>query len=272
MVHVVCDVLAEDVSPVDVGVQLAVVAVLLVEAGEPLAGVGDVDAAVDGALHGTEHLGAGRGAGKAYVQAGVEGAPLVVVLNQEVVAVNLHLAGVHGVQLVLLQEPPCKQKTGAVSGGIVGEADLDSELGQLGGIGSADNKVTLQVSISNLTGDVLVGDPDNHTMLGGVVLVLVLDHKTLAGIVVGLALAAPAELDLEPLEVSLVLDDFDVHHLDGVSLRRARISDDLEKNGPGSKIDLVTAYGGESNHVSTLVPLILAASEGLGAIIFQSNL
>ena len=37
-----------------------------------------------------------------------------------------------------------------------------------------------------------------------------LDHKTFAGIVVGLALAAPAELDLEPLEVSLVFDDFNV--------------------------------------------------------------
>ena len=36
-----------------------------------------------------------------------------------------------------------------------------------------------------------------------------LDDKTFAGIVVGLALAAPPELDLEPLEVSLVLDNFD---------------------------------------------------------------
>ena len=38
-----------------------------------------------------------------------------------------------------------------------------------------------------------------------------LDDKTFAGIVVGLSLTAPAELDLEPLEVSLVLDHFDEH-------------------------------------------------------------
>merc|ERR1719411_1702248 len=185
VVHVVGDVLAEDVLAVDVGVQLAVVAVLLVEAGEPLAGVGDVDAAVDGALHGAEHLGAGGGAGQADVQAGVEGVPLGVVLHQEVVAVDLQLAGVHGVQLVLLQKPPCKQKAGAVSGGIVGKADLDSVLGQLGGVGGTHHLVALEMSISDLAGDVLVGNPDDHAVLGGVVFILVLDDKTFAGIVVG---------------------------------------------------------------------------------------
>merc|ERR1719312_1679572 len=226
VVHVVSDVLAEDVLAVDVGVELAVVAVLLVEAGEPLAGVGDVDAAVDGALHGAKDLGSGRRPGKANVQAGVEGRPLVVVLHQEVVAIDLQLAGVHGVQLVLLQKPPCKQETGAVGGGIVGQTDLDAVLGQLGGVGGAHHLVALEMSVSDLAGDVLVGNPDDHAVLGGVVFILVLDDKTFAGIVVGLSLTAPAELDLEPLEVSLVLDHFDVHHLDGVSLSK---SDNLEK-------------------------------------------
>merc|ERR1719411_2551124 len=180
VVHVVGDVLSEDVLAVDVGVELAVVAVLLVEAGEPLAGVGDVDAAVDGALHGAEHLGAGGGPGQADVQAGVEGRPVALVLNQEVVAVDLQLAGVHGVQLVLLQKPPCKQKTGAVSGGVVGKADLDSVLGQLGGIGGTHHLVALEMSVSDLAGDVLVGNPDDHAVLGGVVFILVLDDKTFA--------------------------------------------------------------------------------------------
>jgi hypothetical protein len=36
-----------------------------------------------------------------------------------------------------------------------------------------------------------------------------LNDKALAGEVVGLALSAPAELDLEPLEVGLVLHDLD---------------------------------------------------------------
>ena len=101
--HVICDVLSEDVLSVDVGVELAVVTVLLVESGESLGGVGDVDATVNGALHGTEHLGAGGGPGQADVEAGMEGGPLVAVLDQKVVAINLGLSGVQLVQLVLGQ-------------------------------------------------------------------------------------------------------------------------------------------------------------------------
>merc|ERR1719308_454960 len=205
VVHVVSDVLSEDVLAVDAG--------------------------VDGALHGAEHLGAGGGAGQAHVQAGVEGSPVALVLNQEVVAVNLQLAGVQLVQLVLVQQPPAEQETGAVCGGVVGESDLDSVLGQLGGVGGAHHLVALQVGIGDLTCDVLVGDPDNHAVLGGIILVLVLDNKTFAGIVVGLALAAPPELDLEPLEVSLVLDNFDEDHLGGFSLPLAWKSRDLKKTG-----------------------------------------
>merc|ERR1719348_2353212 len=204
VVHVVGDVLSEDVLAVDVGVELAVVAVL---------------------------LSAGGGAGQAHVQAGVEGSPVALVLNQEVVAVNLQLAGVQLVQLVLIQQPPAEQETGAVCGGVVGESDLDSVLGQLRGIGGAHHLVALQVGVGDLTCDVLVGNPDNHAVLGGVILVLVLDDKTFAGIVVGLALAPPPELDLEPLEVSLVLDHFDKDHLDGLSLPSAWNSQDLKKTG-----------------------------------------
>merc|ERR1719328_68421 len=215
VVHVVCDVLAEDVLAVDVGVELAVVAVLLVEAGETLAGVGDVHAGVHGALHGSEHLGAGGGTGETDVEAGVESRLVALVLNQKVVAVNLKLAGVQLVQLVLVQQPPAEQQTGAV----------------VGGVGGAHHLVALQVGVGDLTCDVLVGDPDNHAVLGGVILVLVLDDKTFAGIVVGLALAAPPELDLEPLEVSLVLDNFDEDHFGGLSLPLAWNSRDLKKTG-----------------------------------------
>ena len=78
------------------------------------------------------------------------------------------------------------------------------------GVGSTDDDVSLQPSVSDLAADVSVRDTDDHAVLGSVVFVLGLDDQTLPGIVVGLALAAPAELDLEPLEVSLVFDDFNV--------------------------------------------------------------
>ena len=57
------------------------------------------------------------------------------------------------------------------------------------GVGSADHDVSLQSSVSDLTADVSVGGTDDHPVLGGVVLVLVLDDQTLAGEVVSPALS-----------------------------------------------------------------------------------
>lgn len=74
------------------------------------------------------------------------------------------------------------------------------------GVGSRHDLVPVDTSVRYLADDVLVGRADNHPVLGRVIFVLVLDDETLASIVVCLALAAPAELDLEPLEVRLVLD------------------------------------------------------------------
>merc|ERR1712029_436058 len=122
--------------------ELALVSVLVV-AGKPLVGVGDVDASVHGALHRTENLGAGGGAGEADIEARVERGPLALVLYKEVVSVDLERAGVQLVQLVLGQQPPGKQESCAVCSRVVGEADLDSVLGQLGGVGGANTLITL---------------------------------------------------------------------------------------------------------------------------------
>ena len=102
-----------------------------------------------------------------------------------------------------------EEKTSAVSSGIVGQADLNAVLGQLMAVGGSNDAVTLKPGVGDLAADVLVGDADDHAVLGRVVLVLGLNDQPLAGKVVGLALSAPAELDLEPLEVRLALDDLD---------------------------------------------------------------
>ena len=52
----------------------------------------------------------------------------------------------------------------------------------------ADDDVSLEPGVGNLAGDVGVGATDDQPVLGGVVLVLVLDTKTLTGEVIGLAL------------------------------------------------------------------------------------
>jgi hypothetical protein len=51
----------------------------------------------------------------------------------------------------------------------------------------------------------LVGNSDDQSVLGGVVLVLVLDTESLSGEVVGLSFSSSSELDLVSLEVGLVL-------------------------------------------------------------------
>ena len=85
--------------------------------------------------------------------------------------------------------------------------------GQLVTVGGADHNVALQSGVGDLAANVRIGASHDHPVLRGVVLVLVLHHQTLPGEEVGLALPPPAELDLEPLEVSLVLDHLDERHL-----------------------------------------------------------
>ena len=107
--------------------------------------------------------------------------------------------------------PSGQEQSSAVCSSIVGESDLDAIVGELVRVSSGNNHVSLEPGVRYLAADVLVGRPDNHTVLGSVVLVLVLDDQTFTGEVIGLAFATPPELNLEALEVSLVLHHFDKH-------------------------------------------------------------
>ena len=81
-------------------------------------------------------------------------------------------------------------------------------------VGGADHDVPLEPGVGDLAADVGVGAAHDHPVLGGVVLVLVLDDQTLASIVVGSSLPPPAELDLVPLEVGLILNNLNERHFD----------------------------------------------------------
>lgn len=56
------------------------------------------------------------------------------------------------------------------------------------GIGRADDNIALNLGVSDLSDDVLIGEADNHPVFGSVVLVLVLNDQTLSGVVIGFAL------------------------------------------------------------------------------------
>ena len=78
---------------------------------------------------------------------------------------------------------------------------------------SGKNKVTLQTRVHNLYDNLLVGEADDETVLGGVVLVLRLGDETLASVVVRLPFTPPTVLDLETGEVRVRLLLLDERHL-----------------------------------------------------------
>ena len=76
-------------------------------------------------------------------------------------------------------------------------------------VGGSHNPVSLKTSVCDLTCDILVGQTNDHAVLGGVVLVLVLNDKALPGVEVSFTFTAPAELDLEALKISFAFYHFD---------------------------------------------------------------
>ena len=64
-----------------------------------------------------------------------------------------------------------------------------------------------EITATYLAYYILISDADNHTILGSIVLVLVLNNQETAGVIVRLALATTLEFDLVTLEISFVLDN-----------------------------------------------------------------
>ena len=108
-----------------------------------------------------------------------------------------------------------QQQPGAVARGVVREPELDAVGRELVGVGGRDHAVPGERRGTDLRHHVGVGDAGDETVLRGVVLGAVLEDELAAGLVVGLALATAAVLDLVALEVGGVFDDFDEDHGEG---------------------------------------------------------
>lgn len=186
--HVLSDVTAEDVVAEGVGVELLA---LVVVAGETLLGVGDEDTTVRGTLEGTEDTGTGGGTGKTNVEVGLEGAARAIVglggLGEGELAISLLDTSKVLIHTELLQHTAGEQQAGGVGSGPVGEAVLDAVGAELVGVGGGEDLVAGDLRGHDLSDDVLVGEADDETVLGRIVLVLGLGDEALAGVVVGLA-------------------------------------------------------------------------------------
>jgi len=197
----------EDVLAQGLGVQLLG---LHVVTGEAILRVRDEDAAIRSALHHAEHARAGGGTGQADVKKTFEGATLLAVdfgsFRQLVLAISFDDALELLIQLQLLQGAACKEESGGVCRGPVGEAMLDAVGFELVGVGSSEDLVAGDLGGDDLADDVAVGEANNKTILGCVVLVLGLGDEALASVVVGLTRPASLVLRLEATEVRAVLD------------------------------------------------------------------
>lgn len=207
LLHVLSDVATENVFAVGFGVE---VVLLVIVAWESLGGVWDVEATVDGSLEGAEDLVAGGGSGETGVQEASEWTWAIIGwLHVVLVTIDLLLTLVELVELHLLQQSSREEKTGAVVSSVVLESDGDAELGELVGVGGADDNVTAHSRVDDLADDISVGGSYDKSVFWGVELVLVLSAEASSGLVVGLAFLSSSEFWLESLEVGLVLLDLD---------------------------------------------------------------
>lgn len=216
--HVLSDVTGEDVLAEGLGVELLG---LNVETRETLLGVGDVKTTVRGTLHGGEDTGTSGGAGETDIEVDLEGAALLTVdlsgLGQGELAISLLNTSERLLDAELVESTASDQETDGVGGSPVGKTVLNAVGLELVGVGGAEDLVTSDLGGDDLADDVAVGEADDQAVLRGVVLVLGLGDQTLAGVVIGLARASTAVLDLVApgellaLRVALVSCFADVH-------------------------------------------------------------
>lgn len=184
--HVVGNVTTIDVRAKDLSIQLLGLGIVT---RETVLTVGDEETTIGGSLHGSEDTRASRGALETSIQETLEWA-------RSILSSLGHGDGTIGLgdTLVLVgktelgQDATSDKETSGVGSSPVGQTTLDSVLGELVSVSRGKNKVTLELGIDDLADNIRVGEADNKTVLGRVVLVLGLDNKTLAGVVVSLAL------------------------------------------------------------------------------------
>jgi len=206
-VHVLGDITAKNVFAMSFGVE---VVLFVVVTREPFGGVGDVETAVDGAFQSSEDFVSGGGSGETGVEEASEWTWTVVGwLYVVFVTVDFFLSLVEFVELHLGEKSSGEEETGAVVRGVVGEADLDSEFGELVGVSGADDNITAHSWVGNLADDIPVGGSNDQSVFWGVEFVLVLGAESSSGLVIGFTDLSPLEFWLESLEVGLVLLDLD---------------------------------------------------------------
>jgi len=183
------------------------------ETGEAMIVMRHVEAAIAGTLHGAEDAVTGGRSHETDVEVCLEWASFVILIVDVVVlAIGSLLALEIGVDLFVLEEAAGEEETSGVGSGVVGQTALDAVVLELARVSGRHSHVTHDGRVDNRGDDAPVRESDDESVLLGVILVLVVDDESLAGVVVGLALSSSSELGLVPLRVCLVLQNFHKSH------------------------------------------------------------
>jgi hypothetical protein len=160
-----------------------------IETRETVTVVGNVETTIGSTLHGTKDTGTSGGTGKTNIKEGLEGTGTFFVgLDQLDGTIGLSETFVLVSKTELGEDTTGQKETSGIGSSPVGQTTLDTESRELMSVSSSKNEITLEFGINDLTDDVLVGETDDHSVLGGVVFVLGLNDKSLSSIVVGLTL------------------------------------------------------------------------------------
>ena len=173
---------------------------LITEAGESLLVMGNVEATVAGALHCSEDFVSGGGADETNIEVSLEWASLIlVVLNVVELSISLGHSLEDSVDLLVFEKSSGEEEAGGVGGSVVGKTASDTVVGELFRVSGSDGHITLDGGVNDLGEDASVSEADDHSVLLGVVLVLVVDDESLTSVVVGLSLSSSSEFSLVSL-------------------------------------------------------------------------
>lgn len=166
--HVLRNVSSEDVFLQYLRVQRLIFRII---ARESLVRVGDEDATIAGSLERTKDSRASRCALEASIQVCLEWAGGVLIVEG---LSHAHLAGgfLHTFIFVREIEPgECSagdEEAGSIGSSPVGETVIDAVAGEFFGASGSKDKISLQTSVDYLANNLLVGEADNKTVLGGI--------------------------------------------------------------------------------------------------------
>jgi len=151
---------------------------------ETLLGMRNVESTISSSLESTKDTASSSGSTASYIQKSTEGA-LVLIDLIDVVGLLANLArnnfGIHlGVSLVdiiesnLLEETTSTEESGTVGSSVVLKSYGKSVTAKLGGGGRGEDAISVNEGVCDLADYVSVGETDDETVLGGLVLVLCL--------------------------------------------------------------------------------------------------